>query len=165
MIPNRVVLDTNVCLDLFVFGDARWGLLAAALQDNAVEAVTRADCRAEWQLVLAYPCFALTPAQQAACSARFDAAVRCLPAPAAPAAPADASLPSPAPLPRCTDTDDQKFLETARDTGASTLITKDKALLKLAGKCRRAGMFAILKPEAWCQSWSAATARTETRTG
>jgi predicted nucleic acid-binding protein len=37
-------------------------------------------------------------------------------------------------LPVCTDKDDQKFLELARDANATILITKDKALLKLARK-------------------------------
>ncbi|HEU4777610.1 MAG TPA: PIN domain-containing protein, partial [Telluria sp.] len=48
MIPapaQRIVLDTNVCLDLFVFRDPRWSDLLAALESGAVEAVTRADCR------------------------------------------------------------------------------------------------------------------------
>ena len=59
-------------------------------------------------------------------------------------------------LPLCKDTDDQKFLELARDAGAETLITKDKALLKLAKKTRRAGLFSILPPEAWLAQWAAA---------
>jgi hypothetical protein len=33
-------------------------------------------------------------------------------------------------LPVCSDRDDQKFLELARDAGAAILVTKDKALLK-----------------------------------
>jgi predicted nucleic acid-binding protein len=51
-------------------------------------------------------------------------------------------------LPVCKDRADQKFLEIARDAGASVLITKDKALLKLAA-LERAGMFKVLVPEAW----------------
>ena len=49
MIPapaKRIVLDTNVCLDLFVFKDPRWDGLLAALESGAVEAITRADCLA-----------------------------------------------------------------------------------------------------------------------
>ena len=59
MIPNRIVLDTNVCLDLFVFNDPRSAALEAVLQSASVQAVTREDCRNEWLLVLAYPQFAL----------------------------------------------------------------------------------------------------------
>ncbi|MBC7416156.1 MAG: putative toxin-antitoxin system toxin component, PIN family [Herminiimonas sp.] len=143
MIPNRIVIDTNVCLDLFVFRDPRWSRLASALQSGAVVAVTRTDCRDEWRLVLAYACFALDADSQAAAGAAFDALITCLPA----------ASPSPSqtltPLPRCSDPDDQKFLEVARDAAATSLITKDKALLKLAGKCRRSGLFSIHKPEAW----------------
>lgn len=145
MIPNRLVLDTNVCLDLFVFRDPRWAALDAALQAGTVEAVTRSDCRTEWLMVLEYARFFLRPEQRAACIGRFDAVITLLPDVPAPAALATAI----APLPRCTDQDDQKFLEIARDARAAVLITKDKALLKLAGKCRRAGLFAIVKPDAW----------------
>jgi len=52
-------------------------------------------------------------------------------------------------LPVCTDKDDQKFLELARDASADILITKDKALLKLARRTAKAGMFQIMLPEKW----------------
>jgi putative PIN family toxin of toxin-antitoxin system len=148
MIPNRLVLDTNVCLDLFVFEDPRWSSLAAALRDGAVESVTRADCRNEWLLVLAYPQFALTQERRAHCMARFDASIACV----TEVEGVDRVGSAVAPLPRCTDADDQKFLEIARDARAAVLVTKDKALLKLAGKCRRAGMFAIVTPQGWLKS-------------
>jgi len=45
--PKRIVIDTNVCLDLFVFQDPRWASLLAAIESGAVEAITRADCRAD----------------------------------------------------------------------------------------------------------------------
>ena len=149
MIPNRLVLDTNVCLDLFVFCDPRWSLLAAALRAGTVEAITREDCRTEWLMVLHYPCFALEPARRDLCIARFDRLITLLPAGPTNQRTDNAMQDTRAPLPRCSDTDDQKFLEVARDGRAATLITKDKALLKLASKCRRAGLFTIQKPEAW----------------
>ena len=55
LIPQRIVLDTNVCLDLFVFRDPRWALLLKAMQNGEVEALTRDDCRKEWSIVLGYP--------------------------------------------------------------------------------------------------------------
>ena len=157
MIPNRLVLDTNVCLDLFVYADARWALLTQALEDGTVQAVTRADCRAEWMLVLAYPCFALDAARQARSRDAFDRVISCLPHGGDNASGIGTGTTSTnstdagvwAPLPRCSDADDQKFLEAARDSRAAVLVTKDKALLKLAGRCRRAGLFAILKPDEW----------------
>ena len=141
MIPKRIVLDTNVCLDLFVFGDPRWQLLLSALHDGTVEAVTRADCRMEWLIVIGYTHLQLDAAAQQRCSEQFDAVIRCLPITTCD----DTTVR----LPVCRDRDDQKFLELARDTGASALITKDKALLKLAGKTRRIGLFSILQPQDW----------------
>ena len=139
MIPKRVVLDTNVCLDLFVFRDPRWATLLAAIKGGTLEAVTRADCRMEWQIVLNYPHLPLDHESRAQSAAEFDALIRCI----APAALIDI------PLPVCRDPDDQKFLELARDAGASILITKDKALLKCARRTAKAGLFTVILPEAW----------------
>lgn len=141
MIPKRIVLDTNVCLDLFVFRDPRWTLLHAALMNGTVEAVTRDDCRMEWSIVLRYPHLKLDDTARLRVAAEFDALIRCNPMPAL-----DAEA---AKLPICKDSDDQKFLELSRDIKADVLITKDKALLKLARKTRRDGLFAIMTPEAW----------------
>jgi putative PIN family toxin of toxin-antitoxin system len=136
--PQRIVLDTNVCLDLFVFHDPRWSALLAALESGAVQAVTRADCRMEYLVVLHYPHLPLDEQSRAASAARFDALIALL-------APAVSGVR----LPVCSDKDDQKFLELARDAGAALLITKDKALLKLARKTTRSGMFDIIVPQAW----------------
>ena len=144
MIPKRIVLDTNVCLDLFVFNDSRWQLLLDALRDGTVDAVTREDCRKEWQIVLGYSHLGLDELARRQCAEQFDGLIRCMPM-----ATADDSSTR---LPLCRDRDDQKFLECARDAGASILITKDKALLKLAGKTRRAGLFQIMLPEQWLKT-------------
>lgn len=138
MIPKRIVIDTNVCLDLFVFHDPRWAALLHALENGIVQAFTRADCRNEWLLVLDYPHLPLDDRSRVLAAARFDALIACV-----------EPVPAGAPLPLCKDPDDQKFLELARDIGAECLITKDKALLKLARKIQRAGMFVILPPERW----------------
>lgn len=135
----RLVLDTNVCLDLFVFADPRLARLHAALAAGAAVAVTDAECRAEWRRVLGYPQLRLDPAARAAAQARFDARMRCLDTDAAPAAP----------LPRCADPDDQKFLRLAQAAGARWLLSRDAALLRLARRVRRQGLFEILEPQAW----------------
>lgn len=138
--PTRIVLDTNVCLDLFVFRDPRWLRLMQALTNGEVEAITRADCRMEWHIVLGYSRLGLDEAMQTAVRAEFDALIR----PFADA-PSDDSIK----LPLCRDTDDQKFIELAYQSGATVLITKDKALLKLARKTQKVGLFQIVTPEAW----------------
>lgn len=52
-------------------------------------------------------------------------------------------------LPLCEDPDDQKFLELAWHARASHLITRDKALLKLARRIAHSGGFAVLAPDAF----------------
>jgi putative PIN family toxin of toxin-antitoxin system len=145
MIPKptqRVVLDTNVCLDLFVFHDSRWNSLLAALRDGQLEAVTRSDCRDEWCIVLNYPHLPLDEHSRAQAMQDYDTHIACI-------AITESRPRMEVRLPICRDPDDQKFLEIARDAAAHTLITKDKALLKLARKTARDGLFRIITPEAW----------------
>eukprot|EP01034_Spumella_vulgaris_P043369 gene43369-53850_t len=70
--PKRIVLDTNVCLDLFVFKDPRWSALLAAIESGAVEAITRADCREEYLVVLHYKHLPLDDDSRPLSAARFD---------------------------------------------------------------------------------------------
>ena len=137
--PPRVVLDTNVCLDLFVFADPRCAGLAAALQGGAIEAVTVAACEDEWRMVLGYPQLALEEAVRAHAIAAFDALVRRLP---------EARMAT-VRLPRCADPDDQKFLELAACAGARWLLSRDRALLAWNRRCLREHGFAIVTPQAW----------------
>ena len=138
--PPRIVLDTNVCLDIFLFRDAQSAALHVAMQRGAIEAVTRADCRAEWLRVLYYPQLPITDVTRPAIAAAFDALVRCLP---------DEPATVAVPLPRCADPDDQKFLELAQAAGARWLVSKDNELLKLAPRCQREALFWIGLPQAW----------------
>ncbi|WP_426286056.1 putative toxin-antitoxin system toxin component, PIN family [Luteibacter sp. E-22] len=142
----RVVLDTNVCLDAFVFADPRADRLVAAMAAGEVEAVTRADCRDEWLAVLRYPVLKLDEASIAGAIARFDASVTLLP-------PSLVAVP----LPRCRDPDDQKFLELAAAAGAAVVFSRDAEVLRLGRRTRRDGLFEIVKPEDWSFSPSAPT--------
>ena len=137
----RIVLDTNVCLDLLVFRDPACAPLHDALQRGAVHAMTRPDCRDEWLRVLHYPGLPVDDTSRPALVAAFDALNHLAPAPLTDAV----ALP----LPRCADPDDQKFLELALETGARWLLSKDKELLKLASRAQRDCRFAILQPQAW----------------
>ncbi|GGC92490.1 putative toxin-antitoxin system toxin component, PIN family [Undibacterium terreum] len=142
-----VVLDTNVCLDLFVFHDPRWAGLLGGLQDGSIKAVTRNDCRMEWLAVLNYPHLPVALDQRGGIIQQFDQHIECV----SPIAKSTLRLPV------CTDKDDQKFLELARDAGADILITKDKALLKLARKTKQAGLYTIQTPEKFIAEQNAAT--------
>lgn len=136
---RRIVLDTNVCLDLFVFRDPRWSGLLQAMENREVHAVTREDCRMEWLVVLNYPHLPLKEDDKPAIRAEFDRLIACLPN----------AVVNTFGLPVCTDPDDQKFLELSLQADAEVLITKDKALLKLAKKTVRKNMFAIMTPQTW----------------
>src|SRR5689334_23063943 len=104
MIPNRLVIDTNVLLDLFVFRDPRWNGLLDALRSGAIHGVTREDCRQEWLHVLHYPHLPLDEQTRQAAVAECASLIEII-------NPGATS----APLPVCSDRDDQKFLELARD--------------------------------------------------
>lgn len=144
----RLVLDTNVCLDLFVFGDPQVTVLDAALRAGQAVAITREDCRAEWLRVLSYPQFGFDEATQVGHAAAFDARIVCL-------RQTELIVRPDVRLPRCADPDDQMFLELALLGRATTLVTRDDALLALAKRTRREGLFAILTPQAWSDSHAA----------
>lgn len=142
----RFVLDTNVCLDLFVFGDPLCASLFGAVRAGEIELVTRDDCRAEWQAVLTYPQLKLTDDDRVRAQTAFDTWVCCIPR--------DMAMPSDAALPRCRDRDDQKFLELAQQSAAVALLSRDDALLRLARRTKRDGLFVILPPALWREAIS-----------
>ncbi len=136
----RLVLDTNVWIDWLVFDDPAVAPLKAAQREGRAAIVIDDACLRELQSVLAYPEFRLDDAQKAAylkevarCTIRHEhrrlAPVRV--------------------LPRCSDPDDQKFLELAYDAGANWLMTKDKALLKLGRKRLQVAGFRAATPKRW----------------
>jgi len=130
----RLVLDTNVVLDLFHWANTDAVPIMAALEAGRIECIVDERTLDELQRVLTYPQLKLTPDMIAERYARYSALVRSFPAGEAP------------PLPRCKDRDDQKFLELAARCAADILVSKDKALLKLRGRTRLG--FQILKPGA-----------------
>jgi len=135
----KIVLDTNVCLDLFVFRDPRWQSINAGLNDRTLQAITRVDCRDEWLAVLHYPYLPVTDDTRAAIVTTFDEHIVVEEWPQ-----------KNIKLPVCSDKDDQKFLEIARDADARILVTKDKALLKLTRKTQQLNLFIIETPEKFC---------------
>jgi uncharacterized protein len=139
----RLVLDTNACLDLFVFNDRVGGPLRALLVEGRARAVTDAGCRGEWQRVLRYPHLGFDADRIAAAESAFDALVVEWPE-SAPAAHALATTM----LPRCKDADDQKFLELAARCGARVLVTRDASLLRLSRRMLAVAGVAVLPPQA-----------------
>ncbi len=132
--PRRLVLDTNVVLDLLHFADAQALPILAALESGAAQCWADAAGLEELARVVTYPEFKLDATAGKALCERYRQLARI-----ADGDPAPLSA-----LPRCKDPDDQRFLELAARTGAEMLVTKDKALLTLA-RSRGLG-FRIVKP-------------------
>ena len=133
----RLVLDTNVVLDLVVFDDAEARPLRAAIGRGDAIVFTCDECLAELRRVLAYPRLALESAAQDAAFEGFRALAHRVARPAAQATTG---------MPRCRDADDQKFLALAWEVHADHLVTKDKALLELARRAAKLGRFSIVAP-------------------
>jgi uncharacterized protein len=139
----RLVLDTNVWLDWLVFDDPSVAPVKAVVAEGRAEVVVDEAVAAELTRVLAYPFGARTLGTQAQAAAiteclriaRKDERGRL-----------KDDLAS---LPRCSDPDDQKFLELALACGAGFLLTRDDALLELARGRARPLPFRVVTPQAF----------------
>jgi predicted nucleic acid-binding protein len=131
----QAVLDTNVVLDCFVFENAGCRPLLQALDQGLVHAVATARMRSELEHVLGRGLGERWPANATAVLARWDRHVRLLPDP------------PPCRL-VCTDSDDQPFIDLAVAQRIPWLLTRDRALLKLARRARAFGV-AVVSPERW----------------
>ena len=140
-----LVLDTNVVLDWVAFSDPRVQPIVAAIERGAMRAATSGACLQELRCALSYAQVKLDPAAQALAFERYAAHARVFEIPG----PVEAMD-----LPLCEDPDDQKFLELAWHARASHLVTRDKALLKLARRVAQSGRFAVLAPDAFLR-WTA----------
>jgi len=146
----RLVLDTNVVLDLLHFDDAAARPLRLALEAGSVQCVVTAATLGEWRRVLGYPEFALDPARQAALFERYQALSVPMPGVVRPGMPHKGTpihyglKPVCSRMPRCSDPDDQKFIELAAAAGVLALVSKDRAVLKLRHLC--APVFRIMTP-------------------
>jgi putative PIN family toxin of toxin-antitoxin system len=134
----RVVLDSNVWIDILVFDDPHTRPIRAALESGTLAALIDGRCLAELTYVLDYPQFVERNVDKSAALA-IVARLAQLVEPAA--QPEDAK-----PLPKCKDRDDQKFLELAHAAQADWLVSKDRAVLKLAKRIARDFGFQIAQP-------------------
>jgi putative PIN family toxin of toxin-antitoxin system len=127
----RVVVDTNVLLDCWAFDDPAARPLWQAIVDGDVTCLRSAATDGELLDVMQRPTF------HARLAARGTDPARCLARWQAMAEPVERVFPAPW---ACTDPHDQKFLDLACTGRAGLLVTKDKALLKLARRARRDGL-------------------------
>jgi uncharacterized protein len=132
-----VVLDTNVVLDWLLFADPGLQALASAIRQGRLCWIATAAMRGEFNHVLGRGLAAAHGADLE--SFVFAWEQHCVEHRTAP--------PAAAPL-RCTDTDDQKFLDLALAAGARWLVSRDRALLKLRSRAAARGL-AIVAPNQW----------------
>jgi putative PIN family toxin of toxin-antitoxin system len=120
---QALILDTNILLDIFVFDDVRANPLRAALLKQEIKAYS---CRAtldELADVISRPLFSLEAQDQASIISQWQSLSHEL----------DELNMETAPW-QCQDPDDQIFLNIAYTLRPAILISKDHAVLKLAGK-------------------------------
>lgn len=132
-----LVLDTNVVLDWLVFRHPACGALEAALHAGRVRWLASAAMEDELAHVLQRGLGPRWPVAEADWRPHWQRWAVPVPAAAAPLS-----------LPRCTDPDDQKFIDLAVTAGARWLLSRDRAVLKLRRRLSAYGV-AVLTPEAW----------------
>lgn len=135
--PCRVVLDSNVWVDILLFDDPVSRPITTGLESGQLLGVIDADCLEELRRVLDYPQFERFVAERAAALARVARLTLCV------ETPLDDRVPA---LPLCRDRDDQKFLQLARSAGAHWLVSKDRELLRMDRRIARDFGFRIGKP-------------------
>jgi uncharacterized protein len=139
----RLVLDTNVWLDWLVFDDPGVSHVRHAVTEGRAVIYVDDPCMAELERVLAYPLRGDVMGAEAQRAALAEAAAM---SQVLDRAGLDPTAAPAMPLPRCSDPDDQKFLQLARDAAAHALITKDRALLTLARRKSRPLPFLVSTP-------------------
>lgn len=129
---NRLVLDTNILLDILVFEDPSTIELKQALLSRRLAAWTRKEILEEFQEVIARPLFKLDPPTQENLIRKAQELHHHI----------DSSELPPAPF-KCEDQDDQVFLDLALKLAPCLLISKDNAVLKLKSKAHSYGVFIL----------------------
>ena len=124
-----VVLDTNTLLDWLVFEDSGVAAVASAVQGGALRWLACAAMRDELARTLGYRSLKKWNPDSERTLAVFDHHTILLPTPP----PASLNL-------RCSDPDDQVFIDLAVEHRASWLLTHDRALLRLSKRARSHGV-------------------------
>jgi uncharacterized protein len=130
----RLVIDTNVLVSALIFKDSRHLLLRAAWTEKRVTPLLSIATYRELKKVLGYPMFGIDDLQIQQAISLLGPFIEWI----------EIDAERITTLPKCSDRDDQKFLNVALCGGADALITYDKALLKLR---RKSLPFLIRKPE------------------
>lgn len=131
----EAVIDTNVLLDWLVFADPSVAALTTAVRSGALRWVATEAMLDELRHVLGRP-----PLQARRPADLEDAIASCCHLVTAPADAHRRLL--------CTDPDDQKFIDLALHRGSPWLISRDRAVLKLARRALAQGV-RVCPPAMW----------------
>jgi predicted nucleic acid-binding protein len=134
-----VVLDTNVLLDWLVFQEPTAAPIATAVAAGSVSWLACASMRAELEHTLGAQQLARWRPDAGRALACFDRYASLQPHPATLAAL------------RCSDPDDQVFMDLAVAHGCGWLISHDRALHRLARRAARLGV-KVIRPRDWPQN-------------
>ncbi len=135
---HTIVLDSNVVLDWLFFRDVRLAALADEVTAGRCRWVVSAAMRLELEHVLTRANWQSRQVDIAQLWMQWDRW----------ACPVNPPAVVPTNPLRCTDPDDQKFLDLACHVGASALLSRDRAVLKLARRAMPLGL-RICTPENW----------------
>jgi predicted nucleic acid-binding protein len=135
-----VVIDTQSLFDWLVFRDPACSGWSAMLDDRQWKWIFTFEMRAEFDHVAAKGFGERWPVSVETCADAWSRHGRIVDVPAPLGA--DRRL-------ACSDPDDQKFIDLAIAAGADTLVSRDKALLKLARRARERHGLRVCTPAAW----------------
>ena len=125
-----IILDTNILLDIFVFEDVRADRLRNAVLNRQIKTYSNQTSVEELRDVISRPLFALEEGRQAEIMGQWQSLSQSI---------EDLKLEA-APW-KCQDPDDQIFLDLAFTVRPSILISKDNAVLRLATRALKEGVW------------------------
>jgi uncharacterized protein len=134
-----IVLDTNATLDWLVFDNPELSLPRSAILTGAIRWIATSAMRDEFGFILGGGSLAAWKPDSSKIWAAWDR--HCVLRPEPPAG-------DPARRPRCSDPDDQMFIDLAIAESARWLVSRDKAVLKLARRLRPFGV-EVVTPLGW----------------